>query len=96
MVISELKDRHGRSFIKSEDLDIIYQDFYKDLYKHKDIEEEAFLSVMEGVLATFTTAMNESLAKEVSEKELRGAVNSMAKGKAPGHDGIPVEFYQNI
>ena len=75
MVISELKDRHGRSFTKSEDFDRICQDFYKDLHKHNGIKEEAFLSVMEGVPATFTTAMNESLAKEVSEKELWGAVN---------------------
>ena len=51
---------------------------------------------MEGVPATFTPAMNEVLAKEITERELRGAVNSMAKGKAPGHDGIPVEFYQKM
>ena len=52
--------------------------------------------MMEGVLATFTPVMNEALVKEVTERELRGAVNSMAKGKAPGHDGIPVEFYQKM
>ena len=96
MVIMELKDEHGRSFIKRNDLDRICQDFYQDLYRHEDIEEKALIKMMEGVLATFTPAMNEVLVKEVSERELRGAVNLMAKGKAPGHDGIPVEFYQNM
>ena len=87
-MIAELKNRHGWSFTKIEDLDRICQDFYKDLYGHKDIEEEAFLTVMGKIPATFTTAMNKSLAKEVSKRELRGAVNSMAKGKALGHDDI--------
>ena len=96
MVITELKDKHGRSFTKMEDLDSICQDFYQDLYRHKDIEEEALLEVIEGVPAIFTPAMNEVLVKEVSERELRGAANLMAKGKVSGHDGIPVEFYQKM
>ena len=96
MVITELKDKHGRSFTKKEDLDRICQDFYQDLYRYRDIEEEALQEVMEGVPATFTPAMNEMLGKEILEQELRGAVNSMAKRKTPGHDGIPVEFYQKM
>ena len=96
MVIMELKDKHRRSFIKRNDLDRICQDFYQDLYRHEDIEEEALIKMMEGVPATFTPAMNEVLVKEVSERELRGAVNSMTKGKALAHDDILVEFYQKM
>ena len=96
MVITKFKDKHGWSFTKNEDLDRICLDFYQDLYRHRVIEEEALLEVMEGVPATFTPAMNEVLGKEILERELRGAVDSMAKGKAPGHDGIPVEFYQKM
>jgi hypothetical protein len=67
-------------------------DFYKELYAHKDVLEEALAMVMEEVPATFTNFMNDALNKKITERELRGAVNSMAKEKAPGHDGIPIEF----
>jgi hypothetical protein len=79
---------------KRKDLEKITKDFYEDLYVHKGISEEAFIKVMEGVPATFTNAMNEALRKEIMEKKLRRTVNSMAEGKAPGHDHMPVEFFQ--
>lgn len=79
-----------------EDIGRITKYFYDDLYAHKDILEEAFAKAMEGVPAIFTNTMNKDLGKEITEKELRRAVNSMAKGKAPGHDGIPVEFFQKM
>lgn len=64
----------------------ICYDFYKDLYRHKDISKDAFKEVMEGFPAIFTNAMNESLAKDITENEFSSAVMSMAKGKAPRHD----------
>ena len=79
-----------------EDLERITKNFYEELYTYKEISEEVLEKVMEGVPATFTNAMNVGLSKEITERELRGAVNSMAKGKAPGHDGIPVEFFQKM
>jgi hypothetical protein len=79
-----------------EELEKITNDFQEDLYGHKDISEETLTKVMEKVPATFTNAMNEALRKKITEKELRQAVNSMAKGKTPGHDGNPVEFFQTI
>lgn len=49
---------------------------------------------MEGVPTTFTSAMNGSLAKDIMEKKkLASVVTSMLKGKAPRHDGIPIEFF---
>ena len=37
--------------------------------------------------------MNESLSKKITEDELGIAVSVMAKGKAPGYDSIPLEFF---
>ena len=79
-----------------ENLERITKDFYEELYTHKEISEEALARVMERVPATFTNVMNIVLSKEITERELRGAVNSMAKGKALGHDGISVEFFQKM
>ena len=33
------------------------------------------------------------LIKEISETELKEAVDSFPKGKAPGMDGLSIEFY---
>ena len=51
---------------------------------------------MERLPATFTNNMNKSLAKDITENELSSAIMSMAKGKAPGHDGILVELFQKL
>lgn len=95
-VILELRDQHGRSFMRAEDLSKICFDFYGELYRHKEVSEEACREVFEGFMVTFTESMNENLAKEITVEELGKAVLSMAKRKAPGHDGIPMEFFQKL
>lgn len=95
-VISELRDNQGRSFTRKEDLEAICLDFYKKLYEHKEVSEEAINEVLDGLLATFTCDMNMTLVKDISESELSAVVSSMAKGKAPGHNGIPIEFFQKM
>ena len=95
-VISALKDKHGRIFTTREDLDSICHDFYEDLYKYWAISEEALVEVFEGFPVTFTDDMNVSITKRITERELAGALAAMAKGKAPGHDGIPMEFFQEL
>ena len=77
-------------------LERICLDFYKDLYSHKDIVEEAVIEVTEGLPVTFTGVMNKTWEQEITEGELCSTTKAMAKGKAPGYDGIPVEFYQNF
>ena len=79
-----------------EDLERITKDFYDELYAHKDISKETLARVMEGIPSTFTNSMNDALDKKIMERELRGAVNSMTKGKVPGHDDIPIEFFQKM
>lgn len=38
--------------------------------------------------------MNEELTKPFAILELFKAIESMANGKAPKHDGIPIEFFK--
>ena len=49
--------------------------------------------VLEGLPATFMYDINQSLSKDITEWELSAAVLSMAKRKALGHDGVPIEFF---
>ena len=34
--------------------------------------------------------------KPISEQDVREAIRSMARGKSPGPDGIPAEFYKTF
>ena len=66
------------------------------MYKYKETSKRAINEVLEGLPATFTGTMNKALAKDITKRKLSIAVSSIAKGKAPGHDGIPIEFFQRI
>lgn len=67
---------------------------YQILYMYKEILGEAMQEVLDDLPTTFTRDMNGSLARSIMDKELSAAILSMAKGKAPVHDGILVEFFQ--
>lgn len=95
-IIFELRDNKGRSFNRREDLETICLDFYKNFYKYKETSEGAINEVLEGLPATFTGDMNETLANDITERELAVAISSMAKGETLEHDGIPIEFLQKM
>ena len=52
--------------------------------------------MFEGFPATFTDDMNVSITKSITENELGAALAVMAKEKAPDHDGIPMEIFQQL
>ena len=95
-IISELKDNQGRILTTRKDMEQICVDFYQGLYKHKEISEVALEEVLRDLPITFIHSMNEALSKEITEGELGAAARVMAKGKAPGLDGVSLEFYQKI
>lgn len=74
----------------------ICHDFYKELYRHKDVPEGAIREVLQGFPAKFMNAMNVTLTREITEKELSSALTSMANGKALCHDGIPMEVFKKL
>lgn len=64
------------------------------MYKHKETPDADLHKVFEDFSMLITEARNDSLFKDITELELFGVVDSMARGKTPGHDGIPMEFFQ--
>ncbi len=38
--------------------------------------------------------LNSSLTRNLALKETLDAIRTLPKGKAPGHDGVPMEFFQ--
>ena len=74
----------------------ICHDFYQDLYKYKEISEEALHEVFEGFPIIVTHAMNVYFFRLIIHVEVFTIVDSMAKEKAPSHDGIPIEIFNNF
>ena len=72
--------------------------FYEELYgKSKYNKKEGDKSYMEGIdFPKITNIMRMNLEVQISQKEIREAVFALKKGKTPGNDGIPAEFYQKF
>lgn len=56
----------------------------------------ALNDVLDDFPMTFTKAMNDTLTQEITHRELRATFRTLTKGKAPGHDGIPIKFFQQL
>lgn len=71
-------------------------DFYKELYKEKFQEKpQEECSFYKG-LPQVSEVDNIDLEAELSAQELQDALQSLRSGKAPGMDGLPVEFYKTF
>jgi len=71
--------------------------FYKDLYKSEvatelENEGEFFFENLPQV----PESINSGISGPLSMSELQKAFQGMVSGKAPGIDGIPVDFYKSF
>ena len=69
------------------------QRFYTKLYRcyqTNPLEQNFFLNILKTGLSD---QQKENLQNDLSEFEIETAISQMAKGKAPGPDGLSVEFY---
>ena len=96
VLMTEFKDNHGRIFTRQEDLENICYKFYNKLYQHKEVSWEAIDDVFEDFPGMISHATGEALTRDITERELSTAVTSLAKGKAPRYDGIPVEVFSKL
>lgn len=53
-------------------------------------------AVLNAVPHKVTDEINEQLCKDYTNEEIRSALFQMGPTKAPGPDGFPALFYQNI
>ena len=72
--------------------------YYEKLYSDENFDKENSLKSFEEFssnvkLETLNEEQKQFLERHISEKELLDSLKSMAKGKSPGIDGLPVEFY---
>jgi len=81
------------------DLALYVSGFYAKLYTSdatapgtREAQEECWKSVPVKV----SPIMNERLIQDLSLKDITKAIRALSKGRALGHDGIPMEFFQEF
>ena len=91
--MTELHTNNG-VVLKNTDAIISYaKQYYADLFTKANTDldwQEYFLKNIDTVI---NDEENEILCTKVTEKEILKIFQSMTKGKTPGEDGLPVEFY---
>ena len=93
VTIDELIDDGGISKTTPIDLAEHVQRFYTKLYRCDQInplEQNFFLNNLDVGLSD---QQKEHLQNDLNDFEIETAISQMAKGKAPGPDGLSVEFY---
>jgi mannosylglycoprotein endo-beta-mannosidase len=97
-LLKELSTEEGE--IKGqEDLAHYIRSFYTCLYTSEvnaPGTSEARRDCWASTPSRVSFATNQELTKDLTLKEIRDAILAMPKGKAPGCDGIPTEFFQDF
>ena len=81
--MGSIKERNARDLTEAEDIKKRWQEYTEELYKKKDLHDPCN---HDGV---FT-----HLEPDILECEVMWALGSIARNKASGGDGIPVELFQ--
>ena len=94
--ISELTIPGGSSITSQVELEECCTAFYKELYTAQACDDRTRRSEQE-ILATLpasiSPSMSRALSLPLSELELHAAACALAKDKAPGPDGIAINFF---
>lgn len=89
-------DNNGKVLIEPAEIRKRAIDFYSDLYASEYQENLNITHKFFEGLSEVPAEINAALEQPLNLFELHSAVMSMASGKAPGIDGIPIEFYKTF
>ena len=93
--IGQLAEKmNGQIYTDNENLIRISNTFYSELYTPTKVKLKKQHKLLSNIKKKITEEQKAKLDATLTPDELREAVFSMQKGKSPGLDGIPVEFYQ--
>ena len=100
-LVEEKEDRETGEKVETEKRDLtdmkrIATGFYKDLWKKRRVSRRALKELVSKVTRRLDDDGKRTCDQEITREELGKVVGKMHKGKSPGVDGIPVEFYQRF
>ena len=80
--------------LKDKDSIVLYiKKYYQKLYKKEDFDEEYQEGFLKFVTKVLSDEEQKLLMLDITQNEVFNAIKDMNLNRAPGIDGIPVEFY---
>ena len=92
-IITELKNREGKSVKNIEDILDTAKGFYEDLYTSEETDSEIQDKFLETIDKKLTEVDKLSCDGIISEEEVLEAIKSFKNNVSPGEDGFQKEFY---
>lgn len=93
-LIHSLRSSNGQLLKESEEIRKCAVTFYEKLFKKEYQENPEVAQCFYENLPKVTEEANAELRARISAEELHTALQSLENGKAPGLDGLPVDFYK--
>lgn len=96
--ILRIKGADGCVIMDPVEINDTFKSFYSELYESEcHCSEETLNTFLKDIpLPSLTTERRSQLDKDITSEEILKAMYSLQKGKAPGLDGLPVEFYRQF
>lgn len=94
--ISQLMDNNGQIQHDTESLKGIAVDFYTKLFSVKETDRSTSHRLLRNINKKISADQKQKMDKVITKEELFMAVLKLQRGKSPGPDGIPAEFYQKF
>ena len=82
--IGNLTDQNGKHLTNGDEIKNKWEQYTEKLYK-KEIKSRGNLELDDY-----------ELEPDILESEVKFAMETLANGKAPGHDGIPIEYFKTV
>ena len=94
-LMTSLKLPDGRVTMDPKEMRSHAVSFYSDLFRAEECDSDCAAELLEG-LPQLSPEEKTSLDRELSFDELTEAVGQMASGKAPGLDGLTIDFFKRF
>ena len=88
------ESKEGEILTDNENIIRIATKFYRNLYTQNKVNTKTQDRLLRNIKTKVTQEQKLKLDAQNLEDEVKTAIFQMQKGKSPGLDGIPVEFYQ--
>ena len=91
--IADLRDKDGTIISDPDDILRLLSSFYKNLFTAEDTDPDARASLLSNIESRLSPAQAGLCEGPLTLEECHRALAGMARGKTPGLDGLPMEFY---
>ena len=84
----------GEIFTDKDNILRIATGFYRNLYTSEKVNEDTQAKLLQNIKTKLSKEAKDKLDAPITEEEVKKAIDNLPRGKSPGLDGFPVEFYK--